>query len=292
MPDAKKIIYKCSINYTLVATFLQFTILTCFDCTVIQFLLEYLIMEHILIVDGTNDTAAQNLLEETGYTVTTLRNVSQAAEWLQRNKCDLVISETNFQDHTGFFLVRFIRKKLGDLRIPFIFLSSKRSTKYKVHGLKNGANDYITKPFIHEEFLARVKVQLRTGMLLKNTPHTSDTNESKGLNPALELHEPYNFGPFTINYQQVKLEKNGKTVQLTLQEFKILTYLIERANQAVKKEDLLDNLWQYDAVIGLRTVYTHLSWLRDKLRTEEKPGGYIQTVRQVGYMFVPEGLDE
>ena len=248
-------------------------------------------MEQILIIDGTNDTAAQNLLEESGFAVTVLRNVAQAAEWLQRNKCSLIISETNFQDHTGFFLVRFLRKKLGDLRTPFVFLSSKRSTKYKVHGLKNGANDYITKPFVHEEFLARVAVQLRTGALLQRSQKKIDDNGQKGLSPALELKEPYSFGPFTINYQQVKLEKNGKAVNLTLQEFKILCYLIEKSNQAVKKEELLDNLWQYDAAVGLRTVYTHLSWLRDKLRTDEKPGGYIKTVRQIGYMFVPEGID-
>ena len=59
-------------------------------------------MEQILIIDGTNDTAAQNLLEESGFAVTVLRNVAQAAEWLQRNKCSLIISETNLQDHTGF----------------------------------------------------------------------------------------------------------------------------------------------------------------------------------------------
>ncbi|NLK45279.1 MAG: response regulator transcription factor [Treponema sp.] len=249
-------------------------------------------MEQILIVDSTNDTSAQNLLEESGLNVSVLRNVTQAIEWLQRNKCALVISETNFQDHTGFFLVRFIRKKLGDWRMPFVFLSTKRSTKYKVHGLKNGATDYITKPFVHEEFLARVRVQLRIGTLLQNSKKKSDDNEPKGLNPALELKEPYNFGPFTVNYKQVKLEKNGKVIALTLQEFKVLTYLIEKSNQAVKKEELLDNLWQYDAVIGLRTVYTHISWLRDKLRTDEKPGGYIKTIRQIGYMFVPEGLEK
>ena len=249
-------------------------------------------MEHILIVDGTSDTAAQNLLEEAGYDVTVLRNVAQAAEWLQRNKCDLVLSETNFQDHTGFFLVRFIRKKLGDLRLPFVFLSSKRATKYKVHGLKNGANDYITKPFVHEEFLARIEVQLRTGAMLMRSQRKNDDNTQKGLNPSLELKEPYSFGPFTINYQQVKLEKDGKPVTLTLQEFKILSYLIDKSDQAVKKEELLDNLWQYDAAVGLRTVYTHISWLRDKLRTDKKPGGYIKTIRQIGYMFVSEGIEE
>lgn len=248
-------------------------------------------LEQILIVDGTSDTAAQNLLEEAGFTVTVLRNVTQAAEWLQRNKCSLIISETNFQDHTGFFLVRFLRKKIGDIRTPFVFLSSKRSTKYKVHGLKNGANDYITKPFVHEEFMARVNVQLKTGALLMRSSKKIDDN-GKGLSPSLELKEPYSFGPFTINYQQVKLEKNGKPVPLTLQEFKILCYLIDKSNQAIKKEELLDNLWQYDAAVGLRTVYTHLSWLRDKLRTDKKPGGYIKTIRQIGYMFVPDGLDE
>ena len=128
-------------------------------------------------------------------------------------------------------------------------------------------------------------------MLMRSQRKNEDTAQ-KGLNPSLELKEPYSFGPFTINYQQVKLEKDGKPVTLTLQEFKILSYLIDKSDQAVKKEELLDNLWQYDAAVGLRTVYTHISWLRDKLRTDEKPGGYIKTIRQIGYMFVSEGIEE
>lgn len=239
-------------------------------------------MKQILIADNSETYTSASLLQEAGFTVTIVHTTTQAIEWLQKNQCDLIISEVSFTDNTGFFLVRFLRKKLEDKRTPFIFVSEKKTTRHRIHGLKSGANDYIVKPFLHDEFLARVQVQLRIGFLMK---HVAKENPRNSLGMLIEAKQDFSFGPFILQYKKVMLLKNGVQVPLTFQEFKLLIYLVEHCNQVIKKEDLLDKLWKYDLAVGMRTVYTHMSWLRDKLRTSEKPEGYIKTIRQVGYMF-------
>lgn len=236
----------------------------------------------ILIVDS-QDTAAVNLLQQNSVPAVHLKNVNSACEWLQKNECSLIISETAFNDHTGFYLVRFLRRTLGDKLTPFMFVSDKRAVKWRVHGLRSGANDYLCKPYNHEELLARIKAHLRVAKLLKNPPVKK--NE---IDETFSALPPYTFGEFTVNYQQFSLTLNGKPVSLTHQEFRLLAYLIAHKDVAVKKDELLDRLWQYDISVGLRTIYTHLSWLREKLKCETKPEGYIKTVRQVGYMFTEE----
>ena len=236
----------------------------------------------ILVVDS-QDTAAVNILQQNSAPVVHLKTVNSACEWLQKNKCSLIISETQFSDHTGFYLVRFIRRTLGDKMTPFMFVSDKRAVKWRIHGLRSGANDYLCKPYNHEEFLARAKAQVRIGKLLKNPPLPQ--NE---LDKTFSKLPPYTFGEFTVNYQQFALFKNGKSITLTHQEFRLLAYLISHKNIPIKKDELLDRLWQYDVTVGMRTIYTHLCWLREKLKSETKPEGYIKTVRQVGYMFTED----
>ncbi|MBO4731667.1 MAG: response regulator transcription factor, partial [Spirochaetaceae bacterium] len=238
------------------------------------------ILRSILLVDATDTTAVVDLLSGSDFTVTVSRSVTQALDYLQKEHFDLLITETSLPDKTGFFLIRFLRKKLGQKKIPVIILTTRKATKFKVHGLKIGANDYITKPFVYEEFLARVHVQMRILSLIENT---SDTSDRKKIQSSIMSRPDYFFGPFRLNYQQVVLYKNDEKVPLTFQEFKLLVYLIDHKNQPVSKDEILDRLWKYE--VGSRTIYTHMSWLREKLKCEENPEGYIKTVRQIGYMF-------
>lgn len=251
-------------------------------------------MQSILVVEKNESSSESNaesssvkeLLEGAGFLATLVHTTTAAIETLQKNSFDLIISDLPFSDRSGFYFLQFLRKKLRNKKTPFVFVSKYNASKNVIKGLNLGANDFISRPFVNEEFLARVNAHLRVSQLLNST----DEDSAKKLDPILELKEPYSFGPFTINFQKVTLSKNDEIIPLTFQEFKLLAYLIEHKGLAVKKEDILDKLWKYDLSVGLRTIYTHISWLRDKLRTEEHPQGYIQTVRQVGYMFVEEGL--
>ena len=246
--------------------------------------LRKLFLRSVLLVDSTDTTSIVELLSGSDFTVTLSRTVTQALDYLQKNHFDLLITETSLPDKTGFFLIRFLRKKLGQKKIPVIILSSRKATKFKIHGLKIGANDYITKPFVYEEFLARVQVQMRILSLIENTYNASDR---KKIESSIMNRPDYFFGPFRLNYQQVVLYKKEEKVQLTFQEFKLLVYLIDLKNQPISKDEILDKLWKYE--VGSRTIYTHMSWLREKLKCDENPEGYIKTVRQIGYMFeVPE----
>ena len=238
------------------------------------------ILRSVLLVDSTDTASIVELLSSSDFTVTISRTVTQALDYLQKNHFDLLITETSLPDKTGFFLIRFLRKKLGQKKMPVIILSNRKATKFKIHGLKIGANDYITKPFVYEEFLARVQVQMRILSLIENTYNTSDR---KKIQSNIMSKPDYFFGPFRLNYQQVVLYKNNEKVPLTFQEFKLLVYLIDHKNQPVSKDEILDKLWKYE--VGSRTIYTHMSWLREKLKCEENPEGYIKTVRQIGYMF-------
>ena len=100
------------------------------------------------------------------------------------------------------------------------------------------------------------------------------------------LHHPdFDFGPFKLVFTKVQLLKDGIPIPLSYMECKLLMYLVLHREQIVSTCDLMRMVWGYGEAVSSGTIYTHVSWLRKKLRTPQRPGGYINTVRNMGYIF-------
>jgi len=148
-------------------------------------------------------------------------------------------------------------------------LTAKGETIDKVLGLKLGADDYLTKPFEVMELLARIEA------LLRRSPKTNQSSI-----------ETFHFGTIVIDFRQATVEKDNQQIELSALEFKLLQYLIEHRGKVIKRNELLDEVWGYNAMPSTRTVDVHIAWLRQKLEENPRYPNFIQTVHGLGYKFV------
>ena len=139
----------------------------------------------------------------------------------------------------------------------------------KVLGLKLGADDYMTKPFEMPELMARVEVLMRRN------------RNAAGVGAAF-----YNFGNIEVDLRRASATRGGDAVALSTREFELLRYFIEHRGVAVSRDELLSNVWHYDAGTTTRTVDVHVAWLRQKLEDDPKRPQWIMTVHGLGYKFL------
>ncbi|MEJ7861597.1 MAG: response regulator transcription factor [Pyrinomonadaceae bacterium] len=180
---------------------------------------------------------------------------------------DLIILDVMLPKKNGLDVCRDLRQK--NITTPVLMLTAKGETIDKVLGLKLGADDYLTKPFEVMELLARIEA------LLRRSPKTNQSSI-----------ETFHFGTIVIDFRQATVEKDNQQIELSALEFKLLQYLIEHRGKVIKRNELLDEVWGYNAMPSTRTVDVHIAWLRQKLEENPRYPNFIQTVHGLGYKFV------
>ena len=159
---------------------------------------------------------------------------------------------------------------MGGITTPIIFLTALGQIEDKVHGLRIGGDDYLTKPFDFSELIARVEVQLRRDK-------SEITAETFTLSSEI-----------VIDFNATEVKKNGELVPMAFKEFELLKYLVINTGKTVSRDELLNDVWGYDDAPSTRTIDTHIGWLRGKLEKNPKEPKILQTVHGVGYKLVPE----
>ncbi len=180
---------------------------------------------------------------------------------------DLIILDVMLPKKNGLDVCRDLRQK--NITTPVLMLTAKGETIDKVLGLKLGADDYLTKPFEVLELLARIEA------LLRRSPNINQSS-----------FETFRFGTVSIDFRRATVEKGNKQIELSAMEFKLLQYLIEHRGEVLKRDELLDEVWGYNAMPSTRTVDVHIAWLRQKLEENPHYPNFIQTVHGLGYKFV------
>lgn len=224
-------------------------------------------MGKILVVD--DDVAIAQLisdaLEDEGFD-TVIKNDSKSAyEYVMENTnaISLITLDIMMPEFSGMDLCRFIRDKV---ECPIIFVSAKGKTIDTVLGLETGADDYISKPFVVEEFVARVKAHLR-----REQRNMAQTQEGKIKVGDIEIHT----GSFEVY-------KGNVSIPFSTREFQLLQYLMENAGKVLTREQIFSHVW--DTEFGdIGTVAVNIKSIRDKIDPEND---YIKTVWGVGYKFV------
>ena len=226
-------------------------------------------MNKILLVEdeeGLVITLSDRLQSE-GFDVTVARDGVEGFDLAANHSFELIILDIMLPKKNGFDVCRDLRQK--NIETPILMLTAKGETIDKVLGLKLGADDYLTKPFEIMELLARVEA------LLRRSPNTKQDHA-----------ESFRFGSVLVDFRRAEVEKENSPVELSALEFKLLQYLIEHRGEVLKRNDLLDEVWGYDAMPSTRTVDVHVAWLRQKLEDNPKHPQFIQTVHGLGYKFV------
>ena len=225
---------------------------------------------HILVVDGdsTNAKLLKFLLEDEGYKVIMTHSASEALDFLESYQHELVTLDTDLPGADGLELCRRIRARSS---VPIIFVASRGAVEDRVAGLKAGADDYVPKPFEPGEVLARVWALLRR-------VRQSSTTESVLRTSDLTLF------PFEA---RVTLARDGKTVDLTPVEMRLLRFLVSNAGRSLTRDALVIKVWGYEYESSSNQLDVYISRLRTKIEPDPSTPCLILTVRGVGYKYQP-----
>ena len=226
-------------------------------------------MNRILLVEdeeNIKDVVKLNL-EMDGYEVVTTDNGKDAIKYFHEQHFDLLVLDVMLPEIDGFQICEQVR--LTNMEVPIIFLTAKDASNDRVAGLKKGADDYLTKPFVLEELL------LRVNNLIKRTNKTPENST-----------EHYEFGNNKINFITYEAEGNPGTFNLTKKEAMLLKLLIDRRNEVVSRQQILQSVWGYDVYPSTRTIDNFILSFRKYFESDPKSPAYFLSVRGVGYKFV------
>ena len=221
----------------------------------------------VLIVEDDRNIAEllQMYLEKEGYAVTVAADGGQGLAKFRAIKPDLVLLDVMMPGVDGWGVLRAIRQ---DSQTPVIMLTAKGETTDKVSGLKQGADDYITKPFEMKEVLARIEAVLRRA--------AGDGDKEK---PRRLV-----FDKLIIDLDSFELIVDGKRVETPPKEMELLYHLASTPNRVYTRNQLLDEVWGFDYFGDSRTVDVHVKRLREKLEGVSDQWS-LKTVWGVGYKF-------
>ena len=224
--------------------------------------------KRILLVEdepGVRVTLTDRLQDE-GYVVETAVDGEEGFARAVAEPFDLVVLDVMLPGRNGLDVCRDLRRK--GMESPILMLTARRQVTDRVLGLKLGADDYLTKPFDVSELLARIEARLRRA----GSPTTHGAC--------------YRFGDVEVDFRSAEVRRAGRPIQLSAKEYRLLRYFIEHRGKAVSRDELLNEVWGYDALPTTRTVDTHVAWLRGKLEPNRGHPQLILTVHGLGYKFV------
>lgn len=225
-------------------------------------------MSKILIVEDERKIArfVELELRHEGYEVDYAGDGQTGLQKILKKDADLVVLDVMLPEMSGIEVCKNARE--AGIDTPIIMLTAKDDVMDKVSGLDSGADDYMTKPFAIEELLARIRVALN------RKQKTAKEKEVQILQ----------YGDLKVDLAKYEVTYGGETITLTKKEFDLLAYLMKHKNQAVSRETLLNEVWDYDYMGETNVVDVYIRYLRQKL-DDKYDVKIINTVRGVGYII-------
>ncbi|MGN7478008.1 response regulator transcription factor [Solibacillus silvestris] len=201
-------------------------------------------------------------VQNAGYRVIKAKSLKEGKQLFDMQKIDLMLIDINLPDGSGYNLAKDIRMQS---EVIIFFITANDTVDDKLQGFEVGADDYITKPFIPKEVIARIKAHLNRKKVHKKR--------------QIEIND------IIIDFEEKSVYKGGEQLHLFTKEKQILFYLVEHRNQVLSVEQIINHVWGYDEIVDLKAVTVHISMLRKKIETNPAKPQYIQTVRGFGYKF-------
>jgi two-component system response regulator RegX3 len=205
-------------------------------------------------------------LSREGFIPEVAGSVAEALEAAERLDPDLVLLDVMLPDGSGFDVCRELRRTS---KVPIIMLTARGDEADRVVGLELGADDYVVKPFSAREVVARIRAVLRR----------TETPEPAALEGAIEI------GELRLDAAKRELRLRGEPVELSRKEFELLELLMRNAGTVVRRERLLQEVWDTNWFGSTKTLDVHVSALRRKLGDDPSEPRYLHTLRGVGFRF-------
>ncbi|MBL8781447.1 MAG: response regulator [Alphaproteobacteria bacterium] len=223
-------------------------------------------VHHLLIVDDDTRirTLLQRYLSENGYRVTAAKDAAEARQLMASLDFDFIVLDVMMPGEDGFALTKAIRETS---RVPILLLTARGETGDRIEGLERGADDYLAKPFEPRELLLRIATILR-----------------RAGTPVEVVKQIMQLGTCRFDAERGELTRDGKPVKLTSAELQLMRVLAANPGQTFSRSDLSERM---GAVLE-RTVDVQITRLRRKIENDPKLPLYLQTVRGVGYVLMPD----
>jgi len=223
--------------------------------------------DRILVVDDEQDIidlVTYNFVRE-GFKVTPALDAEEALSRIKQNDFSLIILDLMLPGLQGTELCRIIRRNPLTCHIPIIMLTARGDVSERIEGIEAGADDYIVKPFNPRELIVRVNAVLRR------------------FGGREKQKQTLKIGDLSIDRERHMVLKRDEPVSLSVTEFQILLYLVERRGRVFSREQLLDALWQDNTFVEPRTIDVHIRRLRSHIEEDPSLPTVIKTRRGVGY---------
>lgn len=216
-------------------------------------------------------------LQKEGYNTIEAYDGVTAVDKAINEKPDLILLDVMLPKLDGISVCKKIKYALNMSKIPILMISAKDTETDKIVGLEMGADDYITKPFLIREVMARIKANLRKSEF--NSSSDSDAGAKKE-----SREDIIRVGDLTLDLKKIEARVKGEVINLTKKEFDVLKYLASQPGEVVTREMLLRDVWEYEEYVGaIRTIDVTMNRIRDKIEKDKANPKILITKRGVGY---------
>jgi DNA-binding response OmpR family regulator len=218
-----------------------------------------------ILEDDEDQSALLRLwLQDAGYEVSIYASGPEYIRAVQKEGFDLLLLDWNVPEMSGFEVLQWVRSNIHD-HIPVIFLTTRGAEEHIISALQAGADDYVSKPANPRELIARVGALARRSGLTE--PETDELV----------------VGEFNLNRRTGTVERGAEDVPLTRREFDLAWFLFNNLDKVVSRDSLLRNIWNVSSAVQTRTVDTHISRVRSKLKLRPENGWQLSSVYHYGY---------
>ena len=214
-----------------------------------------------------------------GYACVGVGDGQEALSRAEADRCDLMVLDVKLPGLDGLSLCRAIRNGRTNHDVPILMLTARREEADKVVGLESGADDYLTKPFGVRELVARARALLRRPRV------TADAAAAGTLPPPIATLPTVRVHGVEIDPARRRVRVEGREVELTDQEFRLLHLLAAHVGIVFSREALLSKIWRGDTFVTVRSVDTLVKRLRRRIEPDPATPKYLLTVWGVGYKF-------
>lgn len=228
----------------------------------------------ILIVEDSKrlNDFLKTQLEKNRYSVIQAINGREAYEALKSNSFDLIILDLNLGDINGMKILKTIR--LQDKKIPVMIISSINDDATKIEGFKIGCDDYLTKPFMSNELIMRIRRMIERSELMNIS--------------QMPIQETIKSGQFKVDIPRHSIYKNGVEIPMRKKYFDIFLYFVKHPNIAIPYKTLYESVWDSSSIedsVLKSNLYVNIDSLRKLIEDDPKNPQIIQSIRHVGYLY-------
>jgi DNA-binding response OmpR family regulator len=243
-------------------------------------------LKKILLVEDNHAIQQLNkelLEEESGYNVRTAKNLAEARESVKQSAFDLIVLDIMLPDGSGLDFLKELRQAGAD--VPVLLLTALSESGDEVKGIREGGDDYVTKPYDNEVLLVRIEKLL-------NQKQRADERVKNAVEQTKSSADIAEYGPLTVNNITQRAKLDGEDANLTPKEFSVLAFFLKNMDKKMTPEEIYEGVWGQASINSAGAIKVHINGIRKKLKLDDETSVVIETVERKFYVCCLPGFGD